>query len=233
MLMPTPVPYRSTRRLFTCEHGGRGVPSEYAGLFAGAEEVLASHRSWDRGALEVFNHLAAVAGDVGFAAVNTRLLVDLNRSLRHPRLFSEFTRPLPRDVREDIVARWWRPWRERVLTRVDEWLRAGHPVRHISVHSFTPVLRGETRNADIGLLYDPARDEERAWCAALQGRLAACGWRVRLNYPYRGVADGHTSALRRRFTHGYTGIELELNQALFPEQLEPLCADLLEALADP
>lgn len=232
MLMPMPISYRSTRRLFTCEHGGRGVPAEYADLFAGAEAVLASHRGWDPGALDVFNHLTSVVGDVGFAAVNTRLLVDLNRSPHHPKLFSEFTRPLPRAVREDLIARWWRPWRDRVLTRVDEWLRAGHPVRHISVHSFTPVLDGEVRNADIGLLYDPARPEERALCASLRARLADCGWRVRLNYPYRGAADGHTSALRRQFAHGYVGIEFELNQALFPDRLEPLCADLLEALAD-
>jgi predicted N-formylglutamate amidohydrolase len=40
------------------------------------------------------------------------------------------------------------------------------------VHSFTPALRGVRRNADLGLLYDPARAGElalaRRWRAALR-----------------------------------------------------------------
>ncbi len=223
---------RTPRWLFSCEHGGREVPERYAALFRDAAGVLASHRGWDPGALEVFNVLAPAFGDAAFAATATRLLVDLNRSLHHPRLLSEFTRPLPRAEREAIVANWWRPWREAVAERVDGWLAAGHPVRHVSVHSFTPVLDGQMRNADIGLLYDPSRPAERSLCAGLRDRLVAAGWRVRLNYPYRGVADGHTSALRRRCGDDYAGIELEMNQALFPRLRDALAADLRAALAE-
>ena len=39
-------------------------------------------------------------------------------------------------------------------------------VLHVAVHSFTPVLHGERRNADVGLLYDPARPRERAFRGA-------------------------------------------------------------------
>ena len=39
------------------------------------------------------------------------------------------------------------------------------------------------------------------------------GWRVRRNYPYRGCADGFTTALHRKFSNVYyAGIELEVNQ---------------------
>jgi predicted N-formylglutamate amidohydrolase len=82
------------------------------------------------------------------------------------------------------------------------------------------VLNGERRDADIGLLYDPARSREarigRAWQDAL--RASDNGWRVRRNYPYRGVADGLIPAHRRRFPASrYIGIEIEINQARLTE----------------
>ncbi|MFU8897091.1 MAG: N-formylglutamate amidohydrolase [Gammaproteobacteria bacterium] len=227
----TTSPMVTTRWLFSCEHGGRSVPDEYADLFRDAGEILASHRGWDAGALDVFSALSPALGDAGFPATNTRLLVDLNRSLHHPRVFSEFTRPLPAAARADIVSQWWRPWRASVAATIAGWLERGHRVQHISVHSFTPVLHADIRNADIGLLYDPARAAERTFCLRWQALLAECGWRVRRNYPYRGTADGHTPALRRRFGVSYAGIELELNQALLPRLLEPLCVDLAATLA--
>lgn len=214
------------RWLFSCEHGGREVPAEYRGLFHEATAVLDSHRGWDAGALTAFRAISPALADAAFAATTTRLLIDLNRSLHHPRVFSEFTRPMPRAARDDIADRWWRPWREAVAGTVADWLDGGKLVQHISVHSFTPVLQGQVRNADIGLLYDPARGRERVFCLRWQALLQARGWRVRRNYPYLGVADGHATALRRRFGPRYAGIELEMNQALIPGRLEQLCADL-------
>lgn len=88
---------------------------------------------------------------------------------------------------------------------------------HLSVHSFTPTLDGQTRNADAGLLYDPGRPRERECCTAWQRamRTADPRLRVRRNYPYRGVSDGLTTHLRRVFPpEDYLGIELELNQAI-------------------
>jgi len=214
------------RWLFTCEHGGHAVPDEYQALFRGADQLLASHRGWDAGALEVFNAIAPDHGDAAFPVTTTRLLIDLNRSLHHPHVFSEITRALPPAARADLAARCWRRWREAVAGTIAGWLDSGHRVRHISVHSFTPVLNEQVRNADIGLLYDPGRRAERILCLRWQALLAERGWRVRRNYPYRGNADGHTTALRRRFGPGYAGIELELNQALFPARCGKVCADL-------
>lgn len=218
------------RWLFTCEHGGRSVPHDFAQLFRGTEHVLDSHRGWDPGALEVCNALAQALGARAFPAVTTRLLIDLNRSLHHPWVFSEFTRPLPRELREHIISHWWRPWRETVAGTIAGWRHAGAFVRHFSVHSYAPVLDGQARDADIGLLYDPAHPAEREFCLRWQALLAQRGWRVRRNYPYRGTADGHTTALRRQYLQGYAGIELELNQALLSRRLPAVCRDLHDTL---
>jgi predicted N-formylglutamate amidohydrolase len=215
------------RWLLSCEHGGREVPVDYAALFEGAEPVLNSHRGWDAGALDVFEILRTGA-DAAYPVHTTRLLIDLNRSLHHPQVFSEFTRALGAEAHRDIIARWWQPWRSAVAGKISAWLESGAHVRHLSVHSFTPELDGKCRNADIGLLYDPSRLTERQICRAWRRRLELRGFRVRLNYPYRGTADGHTTALRRRFGAAYSGIELELNQSLLPASRETLCDDLLQ-----
>jgi predicted N-formylglutamate amidohydrolase len=221
---------RRTRWLFTCEHGGHDIPPELQHAFSDAADELASHRGWDSGALQAFEALAAAHADAAFCATTSRLLVDLNRSLHHPQVFSRHVRGLSAASRADIAARWWQPWRESVAATIEQWLAAGAQVRHVSVHSFTPVLGMEVRNADIGLLYDPARSAEARFCRAWQGRLRSRDWRVRRNYPYRGAADGHTTALRKRFGPGYLGVELELNQALFPQREAKLLRDLVDTL---
>ena len=89
---------------------------------------------------------------------------------------------------------------------------------HLAVHSFTPVLGGVTRRADLALLYDPARASERTLCQRWQAALkaASAGFVVRRNYPYRGASDGLTKSLRGLHpASGYAGIEIEMNQRLF------------------
>ena len=75
--------------------------------------------------------------------------MDLNRSLGHRTLFSEFTEDLSRADRDDILRRHYFPFRHRVQSLVESSLERGQAVLHVSVHSFTPVFNGQTRNADV------------------------------------------------------------------------------------
>lgn len=203
--------------LITCEHGGNRVPSEYRSLFEGMEDILASHRGFDAGALVMARALARAFDAPLVHSTTTRLLVDLNRSLSHRVVFSEATRSMPAKDRARIVHGWYRPYRDEVENQVRSVVSQGQTVVHISSHSFTPVLGGETRNTDIGLLYDPARPGEAALTRRWQDALTAVApsLRTRRNYPYRGYNDGLTTYLRRRFSlASYIGIELEVNQAL-------------------
>ncbi|EXI73457.1 MAG TPA: N-formylglutamate amidohydrolase [Candidatus Accumulibacter phosphatis] len=201
----------------TCEHGGNRIPSAYVDLFHGWQVRLSSHHGYDAGALVMARDLAAALQAPLMVSTVSRLLVDLNRSLSSPQVWSDATRALSPTRKQAIVSSHYAPYRQRLTEIVVAAVAAGQRVIHVSSHTFTPVLDGQVRNADVGLLYDPARPGEVAaaarWKAALTEQSAEL--RVRRNYPYRGKNDGLTSAMRRRFAPGqYVGIEIELNQAL-------------------
>ncbi|MBI4756774.1 MAG: N-formylglutamate amidohydrolase [Betaproteobacteria bacterium] len=201
--------------LITCEHGGNRVPEAYRALFAGHEELLATHRGWDPGALTLARDLARALDAPLYYATVSRLVIDLNRSIGHPRLYGEATRGAPRALRREILARHYMPYRTRVERHIRGAVADGRRVVHVSTHSFTPVLNGQVRQADVGLLYDPARPAEAALARLSQGALksSAQELRVRRNYPYSGRSDGFTAYLRRCFpATAYAGIELEINQ---------------------
>lgn len=206
--------------LLSCEHGGNRVPAPWRGLFAGQDAVLATHRGYDIGIAPFARRLAQALGAPLQLAEVTRLLVDLNRSPGHPALFSEFSRTLVDTERRQLLEKYYLPYREAVAAEVEAVLARGERACHIAVHSFTPQLEGQLRNADIGLLYDPRRPLEVDFCRCWQRRLVARGghWRVRRNYPYRGAADSLVNWLRRRHpAERYLGLELELNQR-WPQQ---------------
>jgi predicted N-formylglutamate amidohydrolase len=182
--------------------------------------------------------LAAALGAPLHLATLTRLLVDLNRSAHNPRVFSEHTRALPRARRMELLEAHHAPHREAVDQTVARQCGTGVPVIHLAVHTFTPVLDGKVRGADVALLYDPARPSERDFCGrwvdALARRLPDLA--VRRNQPYRGASDGLTTWLRSRHPQGrYLGVEIEVNQRLlngdgrFPSRVG---AGLMESLSD-
>lgn len=202
--------------LLTCEHSAPAIPRPYAGLFADDNRVLRTHRAYDLGALPVARHLARTLRAPLYAGAVSRLLVDLNRSLHHRHVHSEFVAGLDARERASLVTRYYLPHRSRVEGHVANRVGKGLCVVHIAIHSFTPALRGDERNADLGLLYDSSRRRERDLCRSWKSILVnESDQRVRFNYPYRGGADGLTTALRQRFAaRSYIGIELEMNQRL-------------------
>lgn len=221
--------------LLTCEHGGNKVPPAYAPLFVGHEALLETHRGYDIGALELFNQLKDLASD-SFFAEESRLLVELNRSEGQEDFFSAITGKLVADEKAALLQNHYFPYRNKVEQLVQDYVRAGHQVLHIAIHSFTPELNGEVRMADIGLLYDPDRLPEHIFCQEWKEALEQEDpqLQVRYNYPYLGTADGFPTYLRFRFqADQYSGIELEVNQKYAtgdPEQWRHLQSVLKESL---
>ena len=200
----------------TCEHGGNRVPPRYRRLFVRHREALQTHRGYDIGALLLAKELAAAFKAPLVASTTTRLVVDLNRSIGHPRLHSEAIRTLPPAERDSILRNHYRPYRTEAEALIRKAIARGRRVIHVSSHSFTPELNGKVRTADVGLLYDPARVGELQLSARWKALLArALPWaRIRRNYPYAGSDDGFMPYLRGRFRPAdYIGVEIEVNQA--------------------
>ncbi|MFN7097743.1 MAG: N-formylglutamate amidohydrolase [Gammaproteobacteria bacterium] len=219
------------RQVFiTCEHGGNNIPHVYHYLFKDAANVLATHRGYDIGALPVAIQLGeAFAYFQSYASVS-RLLVDLNRSLGNRHLWSEFTRKLSKHEKSLILEQYYFSYRHGVEAAIKEVIANNNQVLHLSIHSFTPELNGQKRNAEIGLLYDPQRRLEKKlclqWAAILEHIMP--DWHIRRNYPYRGAADGFVTYLRKTFKPTkYVGVELEINQALMTQR-DNKVADVLK-----
>lgn len=198
--------------LISCEHAGNEVPDLYTTLFSGAEDVLASHRGWDPGALEVAQSLAEPLQVQLFSMPVTRLLIEMNRSLENPQLFSEFSKGLAEAEKTKLIDQYYFPYRNSIEKAIE---KTSALVIHLSIHSFTPVLNGEVRQVDVGLLFDPDRKYELPFCSLLKSNLGRelTELTIKFNEPYKGTDDGLTTSLRKKFPdHKYLGIEIEINQ---------------------
>ncbi len=218
--------------LITAEHASNAVPEDLAWCFQRHSDVLQTHRAWDPGSGELAKQLARELSAPILSGKLTRLLVDLNRSIRHPRLFSEFSRKLSDDERHELVRQWHAPHWQAYRDHIDQpgrWL-------HIAWHSFTPVLEGVVRRSDIGLLYDPTRTQERNWCRSLivSLRNRFSDLKVHANQPYRGTSNGLGQQHRRHFrSDKLITLEIEINTRLLGQPQWPaICRALVRTVVD-
>lgn len=203
--------------MISCEHAVDAVPQEYQPIFMPFSDLLQSHRGIDFGAKSIAEFIKNKFPCDYVHAQATRLLIDCNRSLNHASCFSEVTRELSESEKQKIITTYYLPFREQVSTLIKKNIHQGFQVWHLSIHSFTPIMNDIVRNADIGFLYDPKRSAERTLAKQWQKTIKNLdpSILVRLNYPYSGVSDGFTTALRKLYTgEEYVGIEIESNQAL-------------------
>lgn len=215
--------------LISAEHASCSVPEEWARLFVGHADLLQSHRGWDPGTPELGAALSAAFRAPLLAGEVTRLLVDLNRSPGHRQHFSEFTRVLPVAEQAELVRRYWQPHWSAYREHIE---RSPSRLVHLACHSFTPIMNGKRRNADIGLLYDPGRAGEQALARRIAEAIRALrpALKVRMNYPYRGTANGMGQQHRRWFPETrLLTLELEINTSLLQR---PDWSAVLESVVD-
>lgn len=205
-----------TKLIISCEHASNQIPSEYSNLFNKSKRLLQTHAGYDIGAKQLADKLQIYA-DASFIGEYSRLLIDLNRSLHHPSVFSMVTKNLEKNTQQAIIQNYYLPYREAATSCITKLVKH-EVVLHLSIHSFTPELSGIVRNTDIGLLYDPKRINEKHFAKNLKSSLIV---RTRLNYPYRGIADGFVTHLRKCFSADkYIGLEIEVNQKFFTNKNE-------------
>ena len=215
--------------MITCEHASNALPDFVLRAFRDSDgipdDVLASHRGYDIGAYKIFSILVKrLKPDFHSASKFSRLVVDMNRSSTSKSFYSEYTSSLPNTVKARMLSL-WEKYREKIESfvagKIPEKQRkaakeAPLKVIHLGIHSFTPVLNGIERDADVGILYDPSRPAEAQIAENLIKSIKErAPWlKIRKNYPYLGKSDGLTTTLRQKFGASYAGLEIEINQKL-------------------
>jgi predicted N-formylglutamate amidohydrolase len=124
--------------VITCEHGGNRIPALYRELFVSHRELLDSHRGYDPGALIMARDLASAFAAPLVASTVSRLLVDLNRSVGHPRLHSEASRQVPAEPRQRILRRYYQPYRAQAECLVRQAIADHGLAIHVSLLQCRP-----------------------------------------------------------------------------------------------
>ena len=207
--------------ILTCEHASNKLPAAFKN--AVPAQVLKTHRAYDIGAAQVFRKLVKFAKPEFYCEGKySRLFVDLNRTITNKSAFSDYLRDNAKAKAQATA--YWTEYRTAIEKFVDSAIKpktcaakSEPSVVHLGIHSFTPVLNGKVRNTDIGILYDPARPQERAYANVIKAEIKRLypTMKVRFNYPYKGTTDGLTTTLRKKFGPRYVGIEIEINQKFF------------------
>ena len=219
---------KSPALMITCEHASNALPDfilRASRENAIPDDVLASHRGYDIGAFDIFSNLVKrLKPDFHCSSRFSRLVIDMNRSSTSKSFFSEYTVHLPSQVKAHMQELW-----QKYRDKIEKFVSSKIPARirksetgknlkviHLGIHSFTPVLNGIERDADVGILYDPSRPAEAQIADILIKSIheREPSLRIRKNYPYLGKSDGLTTTLRQKFGASYAGLEIEINQKL-------------------
>lgn len=208
---------KSLALIITNEHAVNYIPPVYEHYFEGYQALVQTHRGIDFGTQAIATYLSTSLGCKCVSATICRLLIDFNRSLTHPACFSEISAQFSKAEKNHLIEMYYLPYREQIEQDIRSFIAKGQQVLHLSMHSFTPILHGKIRNADIGLLYDPKRESEKNFARHWQYLLKqhSNSMRIRLNYPYKGNTDSLTKSLRKKFPEtNYLGLEVESNQTI-------------------
>lgn len=228
------TPDGSSPLLLFCEHAGAEIPAAWNGL--GLEPpFLATHYAYDPGAALVTRRLSASQDARAVLARYSRIFLDYNRF----RDDWDYIRPdlggipVPGNlaIDDDERAR-----REAVAVapvhNAIETAR-GKARAAVSIHSFTPVMAGELRTVDVGILWDEDNAFVRIALEELMTRAARFGLRAGDNAPYDLRKVGARSLKTHASDHGLPYFYVEVNNGLFsnPETSERAIALLDETLS--
>lgn len=199
--------------LYTCEHASNRVPRPLRPN-ALDRSLLAMHWGYDIGSAWLTRELVRLGRDTGVLGRASRLVVDLNRNPDEPTYILRDTHEGPVSFNADVspeeaaerTARFFTPFHDAVRAR----LALTQPRLLFSIHSFTPVWRGEPRAVEAGVLFD----QHDALALTLVDALRREGLRAEPNEPYSGKAGLIYSAARHGQEAGIPYLELELRQDL-------------------
>lgn len=219
---PAPVtvfnPQRRSPFLLLGDHAGIAIPAALGTLGLGAPD-LARHIACDIGVKGLGEALAERLDAVFVHQRYSRLVVDCNRDPRAPDAIPERSDGtiIPGNVGLDATARAARvatvhaPYQAAIAAEI---ARRAEPPILVSLHSFTPVMAGQPRPWDVGILHDAG---DARFARAMLAALAARGdLVVGDNEPYRMDSIDYTVP-RHAYPAGLAYAEIEVRQDLLAD----------------
>jgi len=195
------------------------------------------HLAVDIGAGPLTEKLAGSLGVTAVLAQYSRLIVDCNRQLMDPSAFLQFgdgtvipgnrnLHQADKELRADVL--YW-PYHAAVDAQVKRLQQLGTPPAFIAVHSFTPVMNGEARRWEMGVLWDT---DTRLRDIFLEGFTAA-GYLVGDNEPYSGKAPQDFTIDHHAEELGLPHLGIEIRQDLIDDEagVDKIAAVMHEIIA--
>ncbi len=227
--------------LLICDHASNALPAEYGSLGLPAAE-FERHIAWDPGAAPLTEALARRLDAPAVLSCFSRLLIDPNRGTDDPTLVMRLSDgtviPGNRDVTEAEIdariARFHDPYHRAIAQAIDAALATGTAPALISIHTFTPIWRGEPRPWHAGILWD--RDDRLARLF-LAGLSADPDLIVGDNEPYHGRLENdcmHRHGTSRGLAHVLIEVRNDLlaTRAGVAQWCDRIGGILEEAMAD-
>lgn len=203
--------------LLVCDHASDRFPKALGdmGLDPFARRC---HLAIDIGAGALTESLAASLGVTAVLQNYSRLIVDCNRQLMDPGAFLEYgdgilvpgNRNLHADDKERRADALYWPYHRAIEEQIVRLRKAGPAPAFVAIHSFTPVLNGESRAWQIGVLWDK---DERLRHIFLEGFHEA-GYYVGDNVPYSGKAPQDFTIDHHAEPIGLPHVGIEIRQDL-------------------
>ena len=224
--------------LLVCDHASCRFPKSLGdmGLDPFARRC---HLAVDIGAGPLTERLAASLGVTAVLAQYSRLVMDCNRQLMDPGAFLQFgdgilvpgNRNLHQSDKDQRAETIYWPYHNAVDQQIQRLRKIGPPPAFVAVHSFTPVMNGEYRPWEMGVLWDT---DMRLRDIFLDD-LSAAGYLVGDNEPYSGKAPQDFTIDHHAEEINLPHLGLEIRQDLIDDEagvdrIAGLLHDIIESL---
>jgi len=203
--------------LLVCDHASNRFPRSLGTM--GLDYLnRVSHIALDIGAGAVANALAEKLGATSVLCQYSRLIVDCNRALIDESTFLEHSdgvdvpgnHNLQISEKERRASEIYWPYHNAIKGQIVRLKKNEIEPIVISIHSFTPVINGNDREWEVGVLWD----KDPATAEIFLTRLAKAGYLVGDNKPYSGkdpedfTIDYHAESI------GLSHVGIEISQNL-------------------
>ncbi|NVD45651.1 N-formylglutamate amidohydrolase [Qipengyuania atrilutea] len=221
--------------VFVGDHAGTAIPARLGDLGLSAHD-RGRHIAVDLGVETLGRHLADIFSAPFVWQAYSRLVVDCNR---HPGtegwvapVSDGSAIPGNADLDRDALAQRkeevFDPYHEAIADLLNQRAATGLQTVFISLHSFTPIMNGNARPWEIGILHDGAQD---AFSLDLLELLGRGPWVVGDNEPYH-MDDTDFTVPHHAFARGLSYAEIEVRQDVLAEQPEKIADTLAQAFRE-